>query len=144
MALSLRGGRDRESRPNIPTASTGDIAFLILIFFMSTSIFAKEKGLKIVLPEKGEATKIKAENILAVAVNPAGQVLVGDQVVNIPDVRELIVKRLAENKDLAIALRVSRRAPYNTMIQVFDELKLAKAERISLMSVLTEEAAGAP
>jgi len=144
MALSLRGGRNSESRPSIPTASTGDIAFLILIFFMSTSMFAKEKGLKIVLPEKGEATKIKAENILTVAVNPTGQVLVGDQVVNIPDVRELIVKRLAENKELAIALRVSRRAPYNTMIQVFDELKLAKAERISLMPVLTEEATGAP
>lgn len=138
MALSLRkkGGG---GGPSIPTASTGDIAFLILIFFMSTSVFAKEKGLKIVLPEKGDATKIKAENILTVAVNPTGQVLIGDQVVNIPDVRELIVQRVAENEELAIALRVSRAAPYRVMIDVFDQLKLAKAERVSLIPVLTEE-----
>ena len=108
MALSLRK-KHAGGQPQIPTASTGDIAFLILIFFMSTSMFAKEKGLKIVLPEQGEATKIKAENILTVAVNPAGQVLLGDEVVNVDRVQELIVKRLAENKELAIALRVSAR-----------------------------------
>lgn len=74
MALSLRPRTKGSSEPNIPTASTGDIAFLILIFFMSTSIFSREKGLKIVLPEKGAETKIKAENILTVAVNQTGQV----------------------------------------------------------------------
>lgn len=138
MAVSLRK-KGSGGQPSIPTASTGDIAFLILIFFMSTSVFAKEKGLKIVLPEKGEATKIKAENILTVAVNPAGQVLIGDQVVNIPDVQEIIVQRVAENPELAIALRVSRTAPYKVMVDVFDQMKLAKAERVSLIPVLTEE-----
>lgn len=137
MAVSLRK-KGSGPPPNIPTASTGDIAFLILIFFMSTSVFAKEKGLKIVLPEKGEATKINAENILTVAVNPSGQVLVGDVIVSIPDVREQVVKRLAANKDLAIALRVSRTAPYRVMVEVFDQLKLAKAERVSLMPVVEE------
>jgi biopolymer transport protein ExbD len=143
MALSLRK-KGSDAPPSIPTASTGDIAFLILIFFLSTSVFAKEKGLKIVLPEKGEATKIKAENILQVAVNPNGQVLIGDKVVNIPDVREMIVQRIAENKDLAISLRVSRTAPYHVMVDVFDQLKLAKAERVSLMSVLAEDAGVTP
>lgn len=143
MALSLRK-KQAGGTPSIPTASTGDIAFLILIFFMSTSMFAKEKGLKIVLPEKGEATKIKAENILTVSVNPSGQVLIGDDVVNIPDVQEIIVKRLADNEELAIALRVSRTAPYQVMVEVFDQLKLAKADRVSLMPVLTEEDAGTP
>ncbi|MBM3323652.1 biopolymer transporter ExbD [candidate division WOR-3 bacterium] len=141
MALSLRK-KQGAGQPSIPTASTGDIAFLILIFFMSTSMFAKEKGLKIVLPEQGDSIKIKAENILTVAVNPAGQVLVGDQIVNVDQVQEIVVDRLAENKELAIALRVSRKAPYEVMIKVFDELKLAKAERISLMPVLEEEGAG--
>ncbi len=141
MALSLRK-KHGVGRPQIPTASTGDIAFLILIFFMSTSMFAKEKGLKIVLPEQGEAVKIKPENILTVAVNPAGQVLVGDRIVNVDQVQELVAERLAENKDLAIALRVSRKAPYEVMVKVFDELKLAKAERVSLMPVLEEEGTG--
>ena len=141
MAIRLRK-RSGGPVPGIPTASTGDIAFLILIFFMSTSMFAKEKGLKMVLPELGQATKIKAENILTVAVNPAGQVLVGDQIVNVSDVREILVKRLAANSDLAIALRISRKAPYRLMVDVFDQLKLAKAERISLVPVVEEGTSG--
>lgn len=137
----VRKRSDSERRASIPTASMGDIAFLIIIFFMTTSIFSREKGLKIVLPEKGEEVKIRSENILAVSVNPAGQVLIGELIVNIPEVRDLVTRRLGENPDLAIALRVSRNAPYHVMIEVFDQLKLAKAERISLIPVIEE---GAP
>ncbi|MEO0081109.1 MAG: biopolymer transporter ExbD [candidate division WOR-3 bacterium] len=139
--MRLRKGQGAAGRPYIPTASMGDIAFLIIIFFMTTSIFSREKGLKIVLPEKGEEVKIKSENILTVSVNPTGQVLIGDQIVTIPEVRDIVVRRLGENPDLAIGLRVSRSAPYRTMIDVFDQLKMAKAQRISLMPVI-EEGAG--
>lgn len=149
MAVSLRGRRGGKSGASIPTASTGDIAFLILIFFMSTSMFAKEKGLKIVLPEAGEGKKIPPENILQVNVNPQGQVMVGTAletpvVVAIPELRELVVKRIAANKDLAISFRVSRGAPYRVMVDVFDQLKLAKAERISLIHVPLLEEGGGP
>lgn len=143
MAVSLRKDRG-ERKVDIPTASQGDIAFLIMIFFMTTTVFAKEKGLKIVLPEPGEPTKIKAENVLTVAVNPSGQVLIGDVVVSIPEVRQAIETRLSQNPDIAIALRVSRAAPYRAMVDVFDQLKLAKAQRISLIPVLTEEQGTTP
>ena len=56
--------------------------------------------------------------------------------VTIPEVRQLVAQKLAENPKIAIALKVSRAAPYRTMIAVYDQLKLAKAERISLMPVL--------
>ncbi len=142
MALSLRAKGRGSSQPNIPTASMGDIAFLIIIFFMTTSIFSREKGLKIVLPEKGAETKIKSENILTVSVNQVGQVLVRERVVTIPEVRAIVGEELARNPELAVALRVSRKAPYQVMIEVFDQLKLAKAERISLMPVQEEEGGG--
>ncbi|MEO0074829.1 MAG: biopolymer transporter ExbD [candidate division WOR-3 bacterium] len=128
--------RERPStKISIPTASLGDIAFLIIIFFMTTSIFSREKGLKIVLPEKGQEVKIKSENILTISVNPQGEVLIKDAIVSIPDVKGIVEQELAQNPDLVIALRVSRMAPYRTMINVFDELKLAKAEKISLIPV---------
>jgi biopolymer transport protein ExbD len=124
-----------KSKISIPTASLGDIAFLIIIFFMTTSIFSREKGLKIVLPEKGQEVKIASENILTISVNPQGEVLIKDAVVTIPDVKSIVEQELVNNPDLVIALRVSRAAPYRTMINVFDELKLAKAEKISLIPV---------
>jgi biopolymer transport protein ExbD len=131
--------RETEKRKaTIPTASMGDIAFLIIIFFMTTSIFSREKGLKIVLPEKGSEVKIKSENILTIAVNPQGEVLIKDKIVTIKELKDIVRTELTNNPDLVIALRVSRTAPYKTMIDVFDELKLAKAEKISLIPVKEE------
>ena len=126
------------SKPNIPTASMGDIAFLIIIFFMTTSIFTREKGLKMVLPEKGDGVKIKKENILTISVNPKGEVLLGDKIVTINDVRPRVAEELSKNKELVVVLKVARTAQYKAMIDVFDELKMAKAERISLMPVKEE------
>ena len=154
MAVGLRK-RNGGSAASIPTASTGDIAFLILIFFMSTSMFAKEKGLQIMLPEPtpaGESqVKIPPENLLNVAVNPEGQVQVNlasepakAEYVSIPQLRELVAQRLAANRDLVISFRVSRRAPYRVMVEVFDQLKLAKAERVSLLHVPQLEEGGGP
>lgn len=142
MAFRSRRESGGGSQPSIPTASMGDIAFLIIIFFMTTSIFSREKGLKIVLPEKGEEVKVRSENIMEVRVSPDGRVLVGKEStpVQIPEVRELVTRELADNPKLAIALKVSRRAPYRIMVDVFDQLKLAKAERISLVPV--EESGG--
>jgi len=50
----------------------------------------------------------------------------------------VVTKRLAENPDIAVGLRVSRSAPYEVMIDVFDQLKMADAERISLIPVIEE------
>jgi len=141
MALKSRSESRGSGAPSIPTASMGDIAFLIIIFFMTTSIFSREKGLKIVLPEKGEEVKVKQENVMEVRVSPDGRVLVGKEntPVQIPEVRELVVRALADNPKMAIALKVSRRAPYRTMIDVFDQLKMAKAKRISLVPIQEQE-----
>ncbi len=148
MALRLRRGLKTKSAPEIPTASTGDIAFLIIIFFMTTSIFGREKGLKVVLPEKGSEVRIRSENVLPVAVNQAGQVLIGSDPnpVSLPSVSVQVAERLRANPQLAIALRVNRRARYQTMIETFDQLRLAfrqagvAEERISLVPVQEETA----
>jgi len=123
--------RKSEQKISIPTASTGDIAFLLIIFFMVTSIFSREKGLKIVLPPKGAEVKVKK-------VNPYGEVMIGDQKVTIPEIKSIVQEALSKNPELVVALKVSRKAPYKIMIDAFDQLKLAKAEKISLTPVKEE------
>ena len=138
----MKLGRRKRAEAEIPTASMADIAFLLIIFFMTATIFSRAKGLKIVLPEKGEVVKIKSGNITEVLVSPTGDVLIDDKEFSIPEVREIIKEKLAENDSLVISLKVSRSAPYQTMVDVFDELKLAKARKISLAPVSKEEIGG--
>lgn len=115
----------------IPTASMADIAFLLIIFFMLTTVFATEKGLQIVLPEKGEKVKIKKENITSVFVNARGQVKIGDEEVTLDQIKGMVRTMLAKNPKLTFSLKIDRRCKYEKVIKVFDELKLANAERIA-------------
>ena len=129
----MRFREKTESEAVIPTASMADIAFLLIVFFMVTTIFATEKGLQIVLPEPIEV-KIKQENITKVYVDGSGVVRVdGDVVEDVSDLKDIIKMKLAENDSMVIAMKTERECPYGRMIEVFDQLKMAEAKRISFV-----------
>lgn len=123
--------KKRLLKAEIPTASMADIAFLLIIFFMLTTVFAREKGLQIVLPEKGEEVKIKKENLMNILINKKGQVKIGEEEVALPEIKDKVKFLLAQNDSLVFSLIVDRECKYDKVIKVFDQLKLANAERIA-------------
>ena len=125
------GGRRKRMKAEIPTASMADIAFLLIVFFMLTSVFATEKGLQIVLPEKGEVVKIKKSNISQVYVNALGQVRIEGGDVSLENIQEKVAAMLAVNDSLVFSLKADRRCKYETIIKVFDEMRLANAQRVA-------------
>jgi biopolymer transport protein ExbD len=123
----------------IPSSSMADIAFLLLIFFLTTTVFSEEKGLQLVLPEASEETvRIAPKNILHIFVHPDGAVSVrrggdpNEQFVEIEFLQEIIETEIAENPNIIAAVKVTAQAQYQDMINVLDELQLAEAKRISL------------
>ncbi len=125
------GGKRRKIKAEIPTASMADIAFLLIVFFMLTSVFATEKGLQIILPEKGEVVKIKKGNIAQVYVNAKGQVRIEGEDISLENINEKVESMLAVNDSLVFSLKADSRCKYEIIIKVFDQLKLGTAERIA-------------
>ena len=122
----------------VPSSSMADIAFLLLIFFLVTTTFPKDKGLAIVLPEEGGEVQIAATNILHIIIQPTGLVVVkrGDsqqeQVVSPRDIESIWRQEVSENDNLIAAVKTHPQAPYRHMVDVLDALHTANAERISL------------
>ena len=122
----------------IPTASTADIAFLLLIFFLVTTVFPKDKGLEVVLPEEGETIAVSQNNILHLIVRVDGIVEVqrgestSRQQVRPNDIETLWRTEVTSNPNLIAAVKTHPDAPHRFMIDVLDALQLAGAERISL------------
>lgn len=120
----------------ISAASMSDIAFLLLIFFLVTTIFALEQGIPLVLPgEKSTNVKIKRKNILIIEAHANGSIVVDKQVVPLPQLRPLIERRLAENEKLVVVIETHPDSDYGLMIDILDELRLADARRISLKTM---------
>ncbi|HAB29826.1 MAG TPA: biopolymer transporter ExbD [Gemmatimonadetes bacterium] len=122
----------------VPSSSMADIAFLLLIFFLVTTTFPKNKGLAIVLPEEGGEVEVSPRNILHIIIQPNGLVDVKrgeSQAVQTvaPNAIEGIWRQdVAENPQLIAAVKTAPQAAYRFMVDVLDALHSAGAERISL------------
>jgi biopolymer transport protein ExbD len=124
----------------IPTASLADISFLLLIFFLSTTMFAVERGIPLVLPGAGSATvKVKRSSVAVVRANPDGSIEIDKQPVALGRLRTIVEAKLAENGDLIVVLETHPDSEYGLMVDILDELRLADARRISLKSTEAEK-----
>lgn len=122
----------------IPTAAMADIAFLLLIFFLVTTVFEEAKGLPIVLPEPEATVTVEPGDLLHIVIRPDGaiEVRLGDEpsgrVVQPSEIAAVWRAEAARNARLVAAVRTDPATPYRFMIDVLDELQGAGAERISL------------
>jgi len=124
----------------IPNASMSDVAFLLLIFFLVTTIFNVERGLDLVLPNANTSPKrINKANIMEIKITAAGRVTIDGQPVEVRQIEELTRKRLYENEKTICVLQTDPRSYYGIMIDVLDELKLAEATKITLRTQLMGE-----
>ena len=122
----------------IPTSSMADIAFLLIVFFMVTTIFKLEQGLAITLPRSTAGEKIPREKIAHVWIDRTGVLSIDDMVISVPDVEPLVLAKLRENPGVIIAFNSDENAPYRVVNDVMERLKLANALRIAFTTVPVE------
>jgi biopolymer transport protein ExbD len=122
----------------IPTSSMADIAFLLLIFFLVTTVFDEERGLSIILPAQQEEQEVSQKNVLHLVVQDDGLIRVkkgestNENLVRPNDIAAIWRLEFAQNDKLIAAVKTTPTAAYKHMIAVLDQLQAAGAERISL------------
>ncbi len=108
------------------TGSMADISFLLIIYFMVTSVFSATRGLDFMLPEEStQQQEIKQEDSVDVHVQPNGVVQVDGNQMPLERILPYIGDKLKQNPDKPVILRTDPEATYNDMIQVFDLLRQA-------------------
>jgi biopolymer transport protein ExbD len=118
----------------IPTSSMADIAFLLLVFFMVTTVLKLEEGLPISLPKAEAAQDIPRENVIHIWVDRAGTISINDMLVPIPAVEGIVAQRIRANPGIIVAFNTDERAPYGVMNDIMEQLKRASAVRVSFAS----------
>ena len=121
-----------ESR--IPTSSMADIAFLLLVFFMVTTVLKLEEGLPIALPKAEAAQDIPRENVIHIWVDRAGKISINDMIVTVGSVEGIVAQRIRVNPGIIVAFYTDEGAPYGVMNDIMEQLKRASAVRVSFAS----------
>ena len=134
--MSVMKKRKKEPMGELRMDSTADVAFLLLIFFIVTTIFAAEQGLTLVLPgkqkQKEDTVKVKESNIATLYVMHDNFITLDKKAVEINHIKIAIEDRLLANEKLVVVLKIHPDADYGIMIACLDELRLAKANKVSL------------
>jgi biopolymer transport protein ExbD len=113
-----------------------DLGFLLLVFFIVTTVFAIEQGIPLVLPGHARViTKLKQSDVLEIRALRDGTVTAGGVIVPVASVRRLVENRLARDPDLVVILATAPDARYGVMVHILDQVKLARCRRISLKTL---------
>ena len=125
--------RERKARVGaIPEGGMADIAFLLLVFFLVTTTIDMDKGIGIILPAEGQEIEINKKNILNLLISSSGNVLLGGEPIAINQIDDRVKEEIRKNNKLIISVKAHEKAQYDVYIEVLDQLKKAKATRISI------------
>jgi biopolymer transport protein ExbD len=136
------GGLKRKSKPtsDIPSSSLADMAFLLLIFFMVTTVFPRERPRDVEIPQ-AEATQRLDEprrNTLNVFVERDGQVYINDMLVPHVQVAAVVGPLYRDNERLVVVIRGDRDVPYQYVDAVQQQLREARAVRVAFYTNLEQ------
>ncbi len=125
--------RRHSKTPEIPTASTADVAFLLILFFMVTTVFrATTLHLKITLPRAESTERILIRrNITHLWIDSNAKVYIDDNLTPKENVASRMLPKIAENPELVTILNIHEELDYGTVDVVLDQLKEARAFKIT-------------
>ena len=111
-----------------------DMVFILLIFFIVTTVFVDEEGLGVDKPEPTAEAKTMEKDTIVFTVLNSGQIFYGRNEIGINAVRAK-VRELSNQEKLPVIIEVANAAPSGIMVRVMDEATLAGAEAISLINL---------
>ena len=123
--------RNQKSKATVPTASMGDIVFLLLIFFMVTTVFKTEDGLEVDLPRAESGVEIKREDIRNIYVDRHGRISVDDKLVTEAMAAQIMAQSVQTNPMTIVAFQGDVDTDYEVMDRIMEELKKVNAVRVS-------------
>jgi len=115
----------------MPLTPLIDIVFLLLIYFLLTTNFMVDEGIKIKLPQ-AKASAPQVEETITVYVDKQGRAFLGDQEVELSRLFDRLREMIGGQKDKLVVVRADRAVILNRAVKVMDVVKAAGAGRLCL------------
>lgn len=124
-----------EDKADIDLTPMLDVVFIMLIFFIVTASFVKEKSIGVNVPENNDQPPpedLKSKNIL-IQVTSADEIYIDNRRVDKRSVRSLIAQKHAEAPEGGVVVRAHEESSAETYITIADAAREAKVGNVSLV-----------
>jgi biopolymer transport protein TolR len=128
----ITGSRPRQFLAEINVIPLVDVVLVLLVIFMVTAPML-HRGLDINLPTTA-ANNIKAEERLIVTIQKDRSLSLGNDPISLVALRSKLQEAKTSNPLVSVYLRADQTVPYGTVVQIMDEVKGAKIERLGMVT----------
>jgi biopolymer transport protein ExbD len=111
-----------------------DIVFIMLIFFIVTTVFVKEAGIEVNKPGASQAVLPKNANIF-IAITKDGDVWMDKREIKVDSIRASIERLISEQPTDVVIIQADEDAEHGVVIKVMDQIKAAGIDRISIAAL---------
>lgn len=108
-----------------------DVVFLLIIFFMLTSSFILQPGIKVNLPSAQSAHTQSSKDIIITMTN-TGQLFLNDEKVLVSELQIRLEKLLNHSNKKFVIIKADRDTLHGFVVRVLDIAKSAGAERLAI------------
>ena len=128
----MQFNRKTKLNSDIPTASMPDIIFMLLIFFMVTTVLREYSGLPINLPKAKRIEKLKSKrHTTHIWVSKEGLISIEDKLFSLKDVRHAMYNKRSSDPQLVVSLKSDEEARMGLISGIHEELRKADALKLN-------------
>ena len=130
--------RKTHTSNEISTSSMPDIIFMLLIFFMVTTVMREYEGLDVIIPRAKMIEKLESKRHTSyIWATKDGLVSVDDRIININNLSGLMYNKIAKDPKITVSLKSDEKATMKLITDIHTQLRTANALKLSY-SALTK------
>ena len=126
--------REDEMAGEIDLTPMLDVVFILLIFFIVTSVFVTEAGIDVSKPQASTA-EARSKDLILIAISDDGQIWIDGEQLDPRFIRSRFERRLAETPNASVVIQGDRAAQNENVMTI---LRAARDANISAVSIATE------
>ena len=128
--------RKNKSKSEISTSSLPDIIFMLLIFFMVTTVMREFEGLDVVLPRAEKIEKLESKrHTVHVWLTKDGLLSVNDKIININDLGNVMLLKITNDPRITVSLKSDDESRMGLITEIHSQLRKAQALKLSYSSL---------
>ena len=108
-----------------------DCVFLLLIFFMVTTVFKQPYSLQVVLPEAQQAQIVEEKKLVA-TITQDGRMEINRHLVTLDNLEQVLLREKEGTRSLTLVVRTDQETPHKYLLDLFEVAKRVGIEKIPL------------
>ncbi|UCE05836.1 MAG: biopolymer transporter ExbD [bacterium] len=115
-----------------------DVLFLLLIFFMVSSTFVEQPGMKLELPESKSFSTEKIKELI-LEINADESMVLNQESVTLENLEQKFKQLLPSLEEKSLVLKADKNVPHGTVVKVMDLAKLSGLEKLIIATQVARE-----